>query len=164
MWRDQERSGVKVTPRYLWWCFCVENWNSFGSHVHQIFLLISHFLTYTVHRTYGFILSSLLKSVINHYFIITENIKHSVMDFLFVADGQTQTSQHTCGRIARAWFPLQQKITVKKIEEEWDEYGLLPPPEGTKLREALIHFGKELVCYAKQPAGLTRSDVTRLLD
>ena len=69
--------------------------------------------------------------------------------------------------VARSWFPQDQKITRELLEQQSDEYALIVPPAGTKLREALVHFGNELVenhcVLLKQPAGLTRSDVKRLI-
>ena len=112
----------------------------------------------------------LLKSIINHYFIITESIVLAIYDEFLIPlqTNKPKLPDIDAVVVTRSWFPLQQKITVKKVEEESDEYGLLPPPKWAKLREALIHFGNELVdneCVTlKQPAGLTRSDVTKLLD
>ena len=103
----------------------------------------------------------LLKSIINHYFIITESIVLAIYDEFLIPlqTNKPKLPDIDAVVVARSWFPLQQKITVKKVEEESDEYGLLPPPKGAKLREALIHFGNELVdnecVMLKQPAGLT---------
>lgn len=54
------------------------------------------------------------------------------------------------------------------VEQQCEEYGLLPPPGEAKLREALIHLGQQLIeneCVSlKRPAGLSHSDVIKLLE
>ena len=69
--------------------------------------------------------------------------------------------------IGRSWFRSGEKITAEKIAEECDEHGLTEVAKCSKLREALIHLGNELVenglVELKKPAGITRSDIVRLV-
>ena len=69
--------------------------------------------------------------------------------------------------IGRSWFSSGEKITLQKITEECDEHGLIEVADNSKLREALIHLGNELVenglVELKKPAGITRSDIVRLV-
>ena len=68
--------------------------------------------------------------------------------------------------IGRSWFKSGEKITVEKISEQCEEHGLAEIDDHSKLREALIHLGNELVenelVELKKPAGITRSDIVRL--
>jgi len=61
--------------------------------------------------------------------------------------------------VARSWFPLDQKITKGTTWAVVRRICLIVPPVETKLREALVHFGNELVnnhcVLLKQTAGLT---------
>ena len=77
----------------------------------------------------------MLKSIINHYFIITENIVLAIYDgfLILLQTDKPKLPDIDAVVVARAWFPLQQKITAKKVEEESEEYGLLPPPKGDKV-------------------------------
>ena len=69
--------------------------------------------------------------------------------------------------VARTWFPRGTKCSLDTIKAECEEHGLSPLPPAkrkcTMLREALIHFGNELVdnmlVTLKHPAGITCEDV-----
>lgn len=70
--------------------------------------------------------------------------------------------------VARSWFLVGKKVTVEDVTTNCDEYALEPLPPGTKLRQALIHFGHELVnneCVRlSKPAGITREDIVKLIN
>ena len=87
--------------------------------------------------------------------------------FTFIQGGKPKLQDGDAVLIGRSWFSSGEKITVDKISEQCDEHGLTEMADHSKLREALIHLGNELVenglVELKKPAGITRSDIVRLV-